>query len=57
MQALCYHRGHLWASSDAVPRSEEFGTPPPGGQGLCYQRALLWATFDSVPRSHALGTP
>ena len=30
-QGLCYHRVHLWASSDSVPRSESLGTPEAAG--------------------------
>ena len=31
-QGLCSHLTHLWATSDAAPRSEVVGTPP-GGRG------------------------
>ena len=26
-QGLCYHRAHLWATSDSVPRFQALGTP------------------------------
>ena len=30
-QGLCYHRAHLWATSDCFPRSEALGTPQAAG--------------------------
>ena len=29
LQGLCYHRAHLWVSSDSVPPLFKFGDPPP----------------------------
>ena len=54
-QGLCYHRAHLWATSDSVTALKRWG--PLILQGLCYHRAHLWATSDSVHRSEVLGTP
>ena len=42
-QGLCSHLAHLWATSDAAPRSEVVGTLR--RQGLCSHLAHLWATL------------
>ena len=53
---LCYHRAHLWGTSDSFPRSQALGTPP-GGRGSVTTGPISGPLLILSPRSEAFGDP